>query len=316
MHKRLLKYSIFLFLTFLISSCYNHQEKRHDALPQSNDQLTLRIDSVEFQRQHDSISFTTTHHYGENYNFVVKTDSLRLLRQQPEEVLSQMPTDTLCVYRNQHLVVADIRILPADSIDTVWVQLARDQLTFGWIHESELLTAVMPDDPISQFISLFSDIHLLVALLLVLLIATLYIARKASRRQAHILHFNDIPSPYPLALALTVATSSTLYATIQKFAPEMWRHFYYHPTLNPFALPFLLAIFLASVWLILILAIAAVDEVRKHLPFSQAALYCSALAAICAVLYVIFSITTLYYIGYPLLVAYFYFAIKQYLKST
>jgi hypothetical protein len=34
------------------------------------------------------------------------------------------------------------------------------------------------------------------------------------------------------------------------------------------------------------------------------------LAAICAVCYVVFSITTLYYIGYPLLVAYYVFAIS------
>jgi len=32
---------------------------------------------------------------------------------------------------------------------------------------------------------------------------------------------------------------------------------------------------------------------------------------VCAVIYVVFSITTLYYVGYPLLIAYFYFAIKR-----
>jgi hypothetical protein len=33
--------------------------------------------------------------------------------------------------------------------------------------------------------------------------------------------------------------------------------------------------------------------------------------AVCAVLYVIFSITTLYYIGYPLLIVYFVFALRR-----
>lgn len=285
-------------------------------MPGTSEAPSLYVDSVEWARQLDSISFTTTHHYGENYNFVVKADSLPLLRQQPEEVVSQMPTDTFCVYRHQHLVVADIRILPADSIDTVWVQLARDQLTFGWIHESQLLDNVMPDDPISQFISIFSDIHLLIFLFVVIIIAAIYIAKKASQQQAKIVHFNDIPTPYPLALVLTVATSATLYATIQKFAPEMWRHFYYHPTLNPFAVPFMLAVFLTSVWFMLILAIAAVDEVRRHLPLGEAMLYSCALVAVCSIVYVVFSITTLYYIGYFLLLEYFYFSIKHYLKTN
>ena len=75
----------------------------------------------------------------------------------------------------ERLVVADIRIMPADSIDSVWVQLARDQYTFGWIHESQLLPKVTPDDPISQFISVFSDVHLLVFLIVIILIAVAYV---------------------------------------------------------------------------------------------------------------------------------------------
>ena len=73
--------------------------------------------------------------YSRNYNFVVKADSMPIIRQQPEEILNHMLTDTVFVHKSNHLVVADIRILPNDSIDSVWVQLARDQDTFGWIHE-------------------------------------------------------------------------------------------------------------------------------------------------------------------------------------
>ena len=48
------------------------------------------------------------------------------------------------------------------------------------------------------------------------------------------------------------------------------------------------------------------------LPLGEAIIYLVGLAAVCAVLYVVFSITTLSYIGYPLLIAYYYFAIRCY----
>jgi hypothetical protein len=95
------------------------------------------------------------------------------------------------------------------------------------------------------------------------------------------------------------------------FGPESWRHFYYHPSLNPFALPLHLGLFVTSVWAIIIVAIATVDDVTKHLSLGESILYLGGLAAICSVDYVIFSITTLYYIGYPLLIAYYVFALRR-----
>ena len=59
------------------------------------------------------------------------------------------------------------------------------------------------------------------------------------------------------------------------------------------------------------MAIATVDDVRHHLSLGETILYLGGLAAVCAVNYVVFSVTTLYYIGYPLLIAYFYFAIRR-----
>ena len=104
----------------------------------------------------DSTTFLATHHYAQNFNFVVKSDSFPLFIQQPEEVLSNLPTDSFYVHKNDFLVVADIRIMPIDTKDSVWIQVALNQSSFGWTHESELLPHVVPDDPISQFIDLFS----------------------------------------------------------------------------------------------------------------------------------------------------------------
>lgn len=292
-----------LIAVLMLSGCYHNKQKDHDALVNYN------------ERQLDSISFSSTHHYSQNYNFVVKKDSLVLLKQQPEELLNQMMTDSITVYRHDHLVVADIRILPSDPIDTVWVQVARDQSTFGWVHETTLLASVVPSDPISQFISTFSDTHLLIFLIIISIISVAYLMRTIFRRNAKIVHFNDISSFYPTLLALIVASSATFYSSIQVFAPEMWRHFYYHPTLNPFTVPPILAVFLVSVWAMLIIGLAVVDVVRHTLPAGDGFLYLCGLAGVCAINYIVFSITTLYFIGYVLFIAYFYFAVRIYFKK-
>ena len=297
------KASLLLFLLVLLcSSCYHQNTKN------INENL---LDSV---GQNDSSHFKATHHYSSNYNFVVKADSLVLSKQQPEETLSHLQEDSLVVYKNDHLVVADIRIMSADSIDSVWVQVARDQQTFGWIHESKLLPNVVPDDPISLFISTFSDIHLLVFLVIIVLISVYYIMRKLLSASLPIVHLRDINSIYPTLLVLLVATSATVYASIQLFAPQVWHHFYFHPTLNPFSVPLPLNLFLLSVWAILLIGLAAIDDVRHLLPLGDAVLYLCGLAAVCAVNYIIFSVSTLYYIGYPLLIVYVYWAIKRYIK--
>lgn len=306
-------FMVMLIVSFVLSSCYTNKSKTHDAMPVDSE---TPYDTAAYQRAMDSLTFSSRHHYSENYNFVVKADSLILLKQMPEEVVSQVPTDSFSVMKYERLVVADIRIMPADSIDSVWVQLARDQYTFGWIHESQLLPKVTPDDPISQFISVFSDVHLLVFLIVIILIAVAYVMHLILRNNAKIVHFNDIDSIYPTLLVLIVAASATLYATIQLFTPEIWRHFYYHPTLNPFSVPAILSMFLVLVWSMLIVGLACLDVVRHNLPFGEAVLYLCGLAAVCALNYIIFSLTTLYYIGYVLLVVYVYFALKMYKKNS
>lgn len=302
---RIVKTIIILILPIVIlSGCYHDKGKKHDALPQYNKQ------------QLDSISFSSKHHFSQNYNFVVKKDSIVLMPQQPEEKLNDMPTDSVSIYRHEHIVVADIRIIPQDKTDSVWVQVANDKSIFGWIHESALLQAVVPNDPISQFISTFSDSHLLFFLIIISIISVAYLMRTLRKRNAKIVHFNDISSFYPTLLALTVALSATFYSSIQVFAPEVWRHFYYHPTLNPFVVPPILAIFLISVWAMLVIIIAVIDIVRNMLPMSDFILYICGLAGVCAINYIVFSITTLYFIGYPLLLAYLYFSIKTYIKNS
>lgn len=293
---------ILIVAAVLLCGCYHNKGRTQDGQPSAmTDTANLSM-----------LTFESTHHYSPGYNFIVRADSLMLLRQQPEELVNQLPTDTLVVYRHDPLVVADIRIISADPVDSVWVQVARDQATFGWAHESALLASVVPDDPISQFISTFSDSHLLIFLVVIIIIGASYLLRVLLKKNAYIVHFHDIDSIYPTLLTIAVASAATFYSSIQLFAPDMWRHFYYHPSLNPFSLPAILCLFICAVWAMLILCLAAYDDVKHQLQFGQATLYLSGLAAICAADYIIFSITTLYYVGYPLLIAYIAFAIYRY----
>ena len=289
---------IILIFAFLLTACYNNGPQTPDAWDLTEKQL-------------DSISFSTTHHYSQNYNFVVKSKSLPL-SDQP----GNLAFDTIYVMRGEQLVVADIQTISTDSIDSIWVKVARDQLTQGWIRESEMLEGVSPDDSISQFIDFFSNTHLLIFMAFLIVVTVAYGLYRLNRRNAYIVHFNDIDSFYPTLLCLMVASSATLYASIQMFGAESWRHFYYHPSLNPFALPWHLALFVASVWAIIIIAVAAVDDVLHHLSGADALLYIGGLAGVCAVDYVVFSVSTLYYIGYPLLITYVVFALYRYVHQA
>ena len=292
-------------ILLMLSSCYHrhNSHQQHAAMVEYSD------------RQLDSISFSTTHHYTNKYNFLVFKDSLELMRQQPEEYISGLKVDTFAVKKNHLLVVTDIRMVPQDSIDSVWVQLATENNDFGWVRESKLLRRVVPDDPISEFIMTFSNVHLLIFLVVIVVITMAYLVRKVFHSNGKIVHFNDIDSPYPVTLVLLVSISAAFYGWIQSFEPEMWRHFYFHPSLNPFAVPHLLGVFLALVWAVLIVALACVDEVYHRLTFGEGLLYLGGLAGMCALDYIIFSVLSLYYIGYVLLIAYIYFAIKAYRRK-
>ena len=66
----------------------------------------------------------------------------------------------------------------------------------------------------------------------------------------------------------------------------------------------------------IVVGIATVEEIARQLSLADTLLYLCGLAAVCAIDYVVFSISTLYYVGYPLFVVYVVFALRQYLRNT
>ena len=127
--KRILRRSLLCImhcaLCILLCGCYNRGPITPDASNLTEQQL-------------DSISFYTTHHYTQNYNFVVTGDSLVVVAQQPEamaipDVVSieiesigeEQQKDSITLRKYEHIVVADIMTVPSDTIDSVWVKVAR-----------------------------------------------------------------------------------------------------------------------------------------------------------------------------------------------
>ena len=86
----------------------------------------------------DSEYFVQTHFYWTGYNFEA-VDSLRLATQPPLTLGGNYEfglADSVTVYHRDPLVVARVLFVPGDTVDSVWVKVARDQWTQGWVRES------------------------------------------------------------------------------------------------------------------------------------------------------------------------------------
>jgi uncharacterized membrane protein len=257
----------------------------------------------------DSLRFVIHHHYTLNSNFSVVSDSMLLRKEHPLILSEVVEQDSIWVYNGSTLAVADITTIPEDSVDSVWVKVAESQEVMGWIHEKELLAEVVPDTPISKFIYMFSHWHVVLLLAIPFIVLMLYLLPRAIKKKKAFIHVNDIGSFYPILFCLLVAVSATLYGTIQGFAPETWVEYYFTPTLNPLHLPFILGIFMGS---IILVGIAMLDEVRRLLPVASAMTYLASVACVALICYIAFTILTIYYIGYPMLICYAVWAVYRF----
>ena len=241
------------------------------------------------QAQADSLEFRLLHHYTNNFNFVVKADSLVIIPREDELY------DTCKVRKDDRIAVADIR-----ELDTVWIKVARDQFTMGWIPEDELLQGVVPDDPISQVIdSLTVSRYIWMSVLVVLGIAGFVgFILKRKGLQLQIFRFDEMDSFYPTLFLILVASLACLYASIQKFTPEFWQEYYFHPTLNPLILPAVMAVLVVLMWAVIIAFIAMLIEVYHHFEFFQGLTYVLEMLGLAMVSYLVISWTTSAYVGY------------------
>ena len=91
---KLLVTATVLLLSLLSSACYREHNPSRFQLKD-----TLYVADTLTAQQQDSINFAHRHHYSENFNFIVRADTLFLLRQQPEEHVSERGARQRNAYR-------------------------------------------------------------------------------------------------------------------------------------------------------------------------------------------------------------------------
>ena len=289
------KWSILFLLVMVLASChYPRPDMSSWDIP---------------QKTKDSLNYLAEHHYTLNANFLVRSDSI---------ALEQLPVkDTYkSVFHGDRLVVAEFMTQPGDSIDSLWVKVARDQDTQGWIRESELLQQVVPTDSISRFIYLFSDTHAVYFLLVFIVFALFYLFRAIRKKKLQLVYFNDIDSIFPLLLCMLMAFSATLYESMQIFVPDTWEHYYFNPYLSPFKLPFILGVFVAGLWLIIVVALAMLDDLFRQVNVATAFFYLLGLSSVCIFIYLFFTFTVYLYVGYLFFALFIFICCKRLKRGT
>ena len=215
------------------------------------------------------------------------------------------------LHKGDRVVVAEFAIHPADSVDSVWVKLAHTQEVQGWLRQSDMKRAFAPTDSISQAIYLFSDTHASYFVIVFALFVAVWLFRAFRKKQLKLVYFDDIDSVYPLLLCLLMAFSATIYESMQVFVPATWEHFYYNPTLSPFKVPFVLSVFLTSIWLFLIVLLAVLDDLFRQLSPAAAVCYLLGLASCCIFCYFFFILTTHIYVGYLFLAVFVWIFVRR-----
>lgn len=235
---------------------------------------------------------------GEVYSVVHTNANLELYADSIELELLPVKDTYIQLYKGAQVVVAEFDIHPADSVDSVWVKVAHSQDAQGWLRQKDLTSGFVPVNVISQSIYLFSHGHTPYFIVVVALFLALYLFRMFRKKRIRLVYFDNIDSVYPVLLCLLVAISATLYQSIQMFAPDMWQHYFFNPTLSPFKVPALLSSFLVSFWLIVLVGLAALDDVFGQLPASEAFFYLLGLIVVCIFSYFFFVLATRFYAGY------------------
>lgn len=309
---------LMLLLSFLATSC----QYRYD-----NDSW-----AVSGKSEIDSVDFRATHHYWRGYNFAV-VDTFSLASRPPFAPQLIYSSDSVTpVAVGDIIAVEDVVVDTTGTASEVWIKLAaaRQSLiqsrgyaistTSGWTSEREMLEHVVPNEPISRAIHFISSPTLKLVLglsavgfIAAFLVVTIRLRRRGIRLSERVVGAQSL---YPVLMSLTVSGSIVLHRSVWHFVPSTWVEYYFHPTLNPLSpgLPVILAIFLATVWLLLILVIAMVDDLtRKTAGFPQFLGTLLFLIAQYIVVFAVFAVLCPYVVALILLPVYWGFVLWRYI---
>lgn len=278
---------------WLLASCSYHSTEH-------NNKWTLT------QSQRDSIAFSAYHHYNVGYNFLCTADSI-WLHPHPEgmELNLDYPHEDVYLYEDDDFVITEVfhnRNIGKTTLDSIWLCVGSDGIPLGWISEYELLRNATPVDPISRFMGacrrlsdslngLFGN-YTMIALLLLLISYQIKPAKTSIVKEKSI---------YIHLLLLAAITSGSVLGTIKCLMPELWQHFYFYPSLNPVGQPPMLALYLSTVWLSIILFLAIFFDLKDKTSFGRllltmtlAAIFAIMLYYVCSMLRPIFLVCIIY----------------------
>lgn len=191
--------------------------------------------------------------YGRNYNFIVTADSLRL----KGEANDRQET---VLHKRDAIVVSEFSVAGSDSAEMLWVKVARDQSSQGWISGAELTGSTVPADPVSQFLMLFGRNKCTYFICALLCFLFFFALRKMKRKSSPVA---GIVSAYPSVLCFVAVLSSTVYVYVSRHSPELWAYYFYNPVLNPFELPLPLSVLVSCVWLMVMMLVAVIDDLTR-----------------------------------------------------
>lgn len=130
-----------LLILVILAACSEDEEVKLEGA----DDFIFGVEQV------DSLNFTCTHFYWKGHQFVV-ADSLNLTSTLPS---SEWQADSICIYKEQVIVVADIRRHPS-SPDSIWLRMVTINDTLpsqGWISENQLLCHTYPLNKFARSLS-------------------------------------------------------------------------------------------------------------------------------------------------------------------
>ena len=300
---KFIKFVLYLLLFIILNSCARSGNP-------------LRSDWLLTESQRDSAVFSKYHHYNIGTNFISTSDSLPLYSHLPGiVVLTNVSDTTIYLKEGMDFIVTEI-FKPLDfkerGIDSVWLRVASDNMHLGWVEENVMLEKSTPTSPISQLITKFSGRHIYWFYFIVAVSGLISAFRKYRRKKMWFLHFKDIYSIYPTAFMACVATSASVYALIQMYAPDLWVEYYFNPSLNPVGKPFIIALFLCLVWLCILLLITVIFELYEKVSFEDAASYFVSLVAWAGAVYIVLTFTIPIYVGFLFYIIYIYYIVYKY----
>ncbi len=225
------------------------------------------------QPQRDSVAFGRSHHYNTGYNFVLRADSMVLA---PEPKGWHVSLDYMhehgVLHKGDDFVVAEVfRPEGYDSLgcDSVWVRVGTDGVPLGWVEEKVMLERSTPTNPISRFIAGFSDTHLFVFCVVLALAVAIAVWKRHKGKRLRVFCFNDMGSAYAKVYMVTIILTALIYVCLRLCQPDLWDEYYFNPSLNPLGQPVTTGLFLALVWLSVIMLLSVIYDLFEKVSLSE-----------------------------------------------